>query len=121
MHVSKDLEYNVGSNKTPTDILEKYNISSSKGIEFAEFVRVSEELFASTQPSEDADALDAFVAMGGQPDKTGFVDVDKVAKTLSVFGLRVDCFQVFFICPLSLYLFVFYLIIDVLGLGSSSG
>ena len=43
------------------------------------------------QTSNDDELLDAFVAMGGQPDGEGFIDADKLIKTIKKdFEMTID-------------------------------
>lgn len=52
------------------------------------------QVIASNNPAdsnpEEADTLDAFVAMGGQPDKSGEVSADKLRATIRAFELTLD-------------------------------
>eukprot|EP00164_Ancoracysta_twista_P002586 GFYU01003441.1.p2 GENE.GFYU01003441.1~~GFYU01003441.1.p2 ORF type:complete len:151 (+),score=58.41 GFYU01003441.1:221-673(+) len=43
--------------------------------------------------SDDTDTVDAFVAMGGNNDKSGEIHVDKLRKTIKDFGLTIDIDQ----------------------------
>eukprot|EP00002_Diphylleia_rotans_P002899 TRINITY_DN1189_c0_g1_i1.p1 TRINITY_DN1189_c0_g1~~TRINITY_DN1189_c0_g1_i1.p1 ORF type:complete len:136 (-),score=41.35 TRINITY_DN1189_c0_g1_i1:297-704(-) len=60
-------------------------------IEFSEFLKViASQKAQSVQVDDDSDTVDAFVAMGGNPDKTGQISVDKLIKTIKEFGLTID-------------------------------
>ncbi|KAF4668507.1 hypothetical protein FOZ61_006348 [Perkinsus olseni] len=60
-------------------------------IEFAEFLRAFEKQRGGQSEIEDeADTLDAFVALGGNRDSTGFVDRDKLIKIIKEeFGMTI--------------------------------
>merc|ERR1712087_168242 len=52
-------------------------------IEFAEFLRAFEKQRGGAQELEDElDTLDAFVALGGEPDKSGHVDSDRLVSVV---------------------------------------
>jgi len=52
-------------------------------IEFAEFLRAFEKQRGGQQEIEDEeDTIDAFIALGGEPDKTGFIDIKKLVKVV---------------------------------------
>lgn len=60
-------------------------------IEFAEFLRAFEKQRGGTQELEDElDTLDAFVALGGNPDKTGFIDTQRLVHVVKdEFGMTI--------------------------------
>ncbi|CAE7469327.1 unnamed protein product [Symbiodinium sp. CCMP2456] len=61
-------------------------------IEFAEFLRAFEKQRGGAQELEDElDTIDAFVALGGEPDKTGYIDTQRliqVVKARTAYGLQ---------------------------------
>ena len=60
-------------------------------IDFHDFVRLLEVLKEQFMNSDtDMDTLDAFVAMGGEPDKSGEISASKLTKTIIDFGLTID-------------------------------
>lgn len=63
----------------------------SKEIEFAEFVQAIQINKSMSKRSDDeADTLDAFVALGGNHDKTGKVLVDRLRSILEEFEMKID-------------------------------
>mmetsp|Transcript_48854 Transcript_48854/g.146021 ORF Transcript_48854/g.146021 Transcript_48854/m.146021 type:complete len:149 (-) Transcript_48854:207-653(-) len=60
-------------------------------IEFAEFLRAFEKQRGGTQELEDElDTIDAFVALGGNPDKTGFIDTARLVSVVKdEFGMTI--------------------------------
>merc|ERR1711972_1204637 len=60
-------------------------------IEFAEFLRAFEKQRGGAQELEDElDTLDAFVALGGNPDKTGFIDTQRLVHVVKdEFGMTI--------------------------------
>jgi len=52
-------------------------------IEFAEFLRAFEKQRGGQEELEnEEDTLDAFIALGGEPDKTGFIDIKKLVRVV---------------------------------------
>lgn len=52
-------------------------------IEFAEFLRAFEKQRGGQQEIEDEeDTINAFIALGGEPDKSGFIDTKKLVKVV---------------------------------------
>lgn len=52
-------------------------------IEFAEFLRAFEKQRGGQEELEnEEDTIDAFIALGGEPDKTGFVDIKKLVRVV---------------------------------------
>lgn len=80
----------------PTDeelfvMISQVDEDGSKEIEFVEFVRAIQINKAmSEKSSAEADTIDAFVALGGNADKTGKVNVDKLQMILEDFELSLD-------------------------------
>ena len=50
-------------------------------VPFSEFLKVIEKQ-QSASDEDEGDLLDAFVAMGGNPDKTGFIKKEKLNQTI---------------------------------------
>ncbi|GMH40898.1 hypothetical protein BSKO_08802 [Bryopsis sp. KO-2023] len=60
-------------------------------IEFPEFLRVIEKQKEALALSNDeSDTIDAFVALGGNPDMTGEVSTEKLRQTIKEFELTID-------------------------------
>jgi len=52
-------------------------------IEFAEFLRAFEKQRGGQDEIEnEEDTIDAFIALGGEPDKSGFIDIKKLVKVV---------------------------------------
>lgn len=51
-------------------------------IQFSQFKALVEQKRENERGSSDEDLLDAFVAMGGQPDGDGSIDADKLISTI---------------------------------------
>eukprot|EP00357_Protocruzia_adherens_P000217 CAMPEP_0114998788 /NCGR_PEP_ID=MMETSP0216-20121206/15736_1 /TAXON_ID=223996 /ORGANISM="Protocruzia adherens, Strain Boccale" /LENGTH=149 /DNA_ID=CAMNT_0002363493 /DNA_START=286 /DNA_END=735 /DNA_ORIENTATION=+ len=51
-------------------------------IQFEEFVKVIEKQKAQQSMNDEADMIDAYVAMGGNADKTGHVDAERLIKVI---------------------------------------
>ena len=64
--------------------------SGDGSISFSEFVALLESGANETEDQEEVETLEAFVALGGNPDKTGSVDTDKMKQIISDFGLTVE-------------------------------
>eukprot|EP00697_Spironema_sp_BW2_P008064 gnl/Spiro4/22560_TR11127_c4_g1_i1.p1 gnl/Spiro4/22560_TR11127_c4_g1~~gnl/Spiro4/22560_TR11127_c4_g1_i1.p1 ORF type:complete len:167 (-),score=42.91 gnl/Spiro4/22560_TR11127_c4_g1_i1:40-540(-) len=65
-------------------------------IDFDEFLLVFEAKKRASRTNVlgyDPDTADAFVAMGGKPDRTGDISTDKLRKTVKEFGLTIDIDQ----------------------------
>eukprot|EP00742_Colponemidia_sp_Colp-10_P004939 GILJ01005275.1.p4 GENE.GILJ01005275.1~~GILJ01005275.1.p4 ORF type:complete len:174 (+),score=32.50 GILJ01005275.1:3228-3749(+) len=87
-------------------------------IDFSEFLRVIEKQKNAHEVDDETDMIDAFVAMGGNADKTGSVDSEKLIRVIKYeFGLTIDievCTILlvttpFYLCFLSLNLRSFFL------------
>ncbi|GBF97533.1 hypothetical protein Rsub_10456 [Raphidocelis subcapitata] len=65
---------------------------NSGEIEFSEFCKViiKHKAAAAAKDDAEADTVDAFVALGGNPDKSGNVSTDKLRATIKEFGLTLD-------------------------------
>lgn len=64
---------------------------NSGEIEFPEFLKVlqNQKAIAASRDDEE-DTVGAFVALGGSPDKSGFVSADRLRGTIKDFGLTID-------------------------------
>lgn len=60
-------------------------------IEFSEFLRAFEKQRGGhVDPDEEADTIDAFVSLGGNPDRTGFIENTKLIKVVrDEFGMTI--------------------------------
>eukprot|EP00741_Cyanophora_paradoxa_P007661 tig00001164_g7410.t1 len=66
----------------------------SGGITFSSFLKLIEIQKTRLKAEDDeSDTIDAFVAMGGNPDKTGEIATDKLRKTIKQFELTIDIDQ----------------------------
>lgn len=65
---------------------------NSGQIEFAEFCKViiKHKVASSAKDRAEADTVDAFVALGGNPDKSGKVSTEKLRATIQEFELLLD-------------------------------
>eukprot|EP00163_Fabomonas_tropica_P015000 TRINITY_DN2732_c0_g1_i2.p1 TRINITY_DN2732_c0_g1~~TRINITY_DN2732_c0_g1_i2.p1 ORF type:complete len:141 (+),score=22.87 TRINITY_DN2732_c0_g1_i2:80-502(+) len=60
-------------------------------IEFDEFVKlIANQKVVKTHREDDKDTLDAFVAMGGQRDKSGQISEKRLREVITNFGLTTD-------------------------------
>eukprot|EP00744_Colponema_vietnamica_P001450 GILI01002402.1.p1 GENE.GILI01002402.1~~GILI01002402.1.p1 ORF type:complete len:149 (+),score=45.92 GILI01002402.1:143-589(+) len=85
----------MGQNPTDEEIFQmmsEVDDDMSGQIDFAEFLKVIEKQKQSAQDCEDeTDLIDAFVSMGGNPDKSGKVDAEKLIRVIKhEFGLTID-------------------------------
>ena len=63
----------------------------SNEIDFGEFCKVIQiQKAASAGLSDETDTIDAFIALGGNADKTGNVSADKLRSIIKDFGLTID-------------------------------
>merc|ERR1711935_355625 len=59
---------------------------NSGEIEFAEFLKVIEnQKTTAAKANDETDTLDAFIALGGHPDKTGEISTDKLMAVIKDF------------------------------------
>ncbi|KAF6263019.1 flagellar outer dynein arm light chain 5 [Scenedesmus sp. NREL 46B-D3] len=93
----KELKAALGTmNQHPTDeelfvMIHDVDEDNSGEIEFSEFCKVIVKHKAATAKNGDeCDTLDAFVALGGKPDKTGKISTDKLRATIKAFELTLD-------------------------------
>ena len=60
-------------------------------ISYAQFKHVISEQKKNQSATNDEDTIDAYVAMGGQPDKEGYIDAEKLIKIIKEdFGMTID-------------------------------
>eukprot|EP01028_Stygiella_incarcerata_P009367 TRINITY_DN4425_c0_g1_i1.p2 TRINITY_DN4425_c0_g1~~TRINITY_DN4425_c0_g1_i1.p2 ORF type:complete len:155 (-),score=49.22 TRINITY_DN4425_c0_g1_i1:1075-1539(-) len=80
----------------PTDeevfaLLAECDEDGSGQIDFSEFLRViAKQKQATSKNTVDQDIYEAFVSMGGNADKTGYVRYEKVKEVIDKFGLTID-------------------------------
>ena len=64
---------------------------NSGEIEFSEFLKVIEnQAAAAAAAGDETDTIDAYVALGGNKDKSGCISSDKLINTCKEFGLTID-------------------------------
>ena len=63
---------------------------NSGEIEFSEFLKVIENQAAAAAAGDETDTIDAYVALGGNKDKSGCISSDKLINTCKEFGLTID-------------------------------
>jgi len=84
----------MGQNPTDEEVfqmLSQVDDDGSGSIEFPEFLKVIEaQKEAASAQNDESDLIDAFVAMGGNPDKSGHVEAEKLRRTIKAFELTVD-------------------------------
>jgi len=72
-------------------LISEVDEDSSGAIEFLEFLKMMEQQKArAAAAEEDAETLDAFVALGGNRDRSGSVPVERLKEVCKEFGLNVD-------------------------------
>ena len=83
--------------QTPTqgeihDMIAMVDEDNSGEIDFSEFLSVFESQKRGSADDDDAKAetLEAFVALGGNSDETGYVTRDRLSFVVSKFGLTID-------------------------------
>lgn len=80
----------------PTDeellqMIAEVDDDGSNEIEFSEFLKVIEnQKKRDARADDDSDTVLAYVALGGQPDKTGCISAKKLEATIVQFGLTID-------------------------------
>ena len=73
------------------DMIAQVDEDASGEIEFSEFLQViSLQKEAAAKLGDETDTLEAFAALGGNIDKSGHVDADKLSATILDFGLTID-------------------------------
>mmetsp|Transcript_15900 Transcript_15900/g.67034 ORF Transcript_15900/g.67034 Transcript_15900/m.67034 type:complete len:148 (+) Transcript_15900:3319-3762(+) len=84
----------MGQNPTEEEIFQmisQVDDDNSGEIEFAEFMKVIENQKASAaKASDETDTIEAFVALGGNADKTGEISTEKLRAVVKDFGLTID-------------------------------
>ncbi len=72
-------------------MLSQVDDDGSGSIEFPEFLKVIEaQKEASAAQDDESDLIDAFVSMGGNQDKTGHVESERLRRSIKAFELTVD-------------------------------
>ena len=72
-------------------MLSQIDDDGSGSIEFPEFLKVIEtQKEASAAQNDESDLIDAFVSMGGNPDKSGHVEAERLRRSIKAFELTVD-------------------------------
>jgi calmodulin len=78
----------MGQNPTEEEIFQmisQVDDDNSGEIEFAEFLKVIEnQKTTAAKANDETDTLDAFIALGGHPDKTGEISTDKLMAVIKV-------------------------------------
>ena len=73
------------------DLIATVDADGSGQIDFPEFLTVILNQKAATADQDDeSDTVDAFIALGGNDDKTGQVSTDKLRGIIKDFGLTID-------------------------------
>ena len=84
----------MGQNPTEEEVfqmLAQVDDDGSGTIDFPEFLKVIEQQKEAMEAQGDeTDVQAAWVAMGGEPDKSGEVDVEKLRRTIKAFELTID-------------------------------
>ncbi len=84
----------MGQNPTDEEVfqmLSQVDDDGSGSIEFPEFLKVIEaQKEASAAQNDESDLIDAFVSMGGNPDKSGHVEAERLRRSIKAFELTVD-------------------------------
>eukprot|EP00793_Prasinoderma_coloniale_P006344 PRCOL_00001174-RA len=87
----------LGQNPTEEEIflmISEVDDDNSGEIEFSEFLRVIESQKAKEAArGDESDTIEAFVALGGNADKTGEISTTKLRNTILEFGLTIDIEQ----------------------------
>ena len=78
----------MGQNPTEEEIFQmisQVDDDYSGEIEFAEFLKVIEnQKTTAAKANDETDTIDAFIALGGQPNKTGEISTDKLKEVIKV-------------------------------------
>lgn len=64
--------------------------SGDGSIDFDEFVAVLEAGTRQSESRDEQETVEAFLALGGNADKTGSIDSDKVKQVIAEFGLTIE-------------------------------
>jgi len=73
------------------DMIAEVDADGSGEIDFTEFLRVMvSQKEKQALASDESDTIDAFVALGGGPDKSGEVSTERLRRVVSDFGLTID-------------------------------
>ena len=80
----------------PTDedvflMISQVDDDNSGEIEFSEFLRVIENQHENdADKNDESDTIQAFIALGGNEDKTGTISTEKLTAVCTEFGLTID-------------------------------
>ena len=78
----------MGQNPTEEEIFQmisQVDDDNSGEIEFAEFLKVIEnQKTTAAKANDETDTIDAFIALGGQPNKTGEISTDTLKEVIKV-------------------------------------
>ena len=78
----------MGQNPTEEEIFQmisQVDDDNSGEIEFAEFLKVIEnQKTTAAKANDETDTIDEFIALGGQPNKTGEISTDKLKEVIKV-------------------------------------
>ncbi|GHP10857.1 SH3 domain-containing YSC84-like protein 1 [Pycnococcus provasolii] len=84
----------MGQNPTEEELFQmisQVDDDASGEIEFAEFLKVIEnQKAAQAAADDDSDTVEAFVALGGNPDRSGEISTDKLRAVIQEFQLTID-------------------------------
>jgi len=84
----------IGQNPTDEEIftmIAQVDDDGSGCIELSEFLKVYErQKQIQNEADDETDLIDAFVAMGGNSDKSGRVEAEKLRKTIKAFELTIN-------------------------------
>lgn len=90
----KEAMKSLGQNPTDEEVfglLAQVDTDGSGNIDFQEFLQVIEKQRDSQgDTGEDWDMVSAFVALGGNADKSGEIDIDKLRDMITKFELTID-------------------------------
>ncbi|MGB1599143.1 MAG: EF-hand domain-containing protein [Promethearchaeia archaeon] len=90
----KEAMKSLGQNPTDEEVfglLAQVDTDGSGNIDFQEFLQVIEKQRDSQgDTGEDWDMVSAFVALGGNADKSGEIDIDKLRDMINKFELTID-------------------------------
>ena len=90
----KQMLQSMGQDPSDDEIFEmiaQVDDDGSNEIDFGEFCKVIQiQKAASAGQSDETDTVDAFIALGGNADKSGQVSADKLRGIIKEFGLTID-------------------------------
>eukprot|EP00792_Barthelona_sp_PAP020_P012299 TRINITY_DN690_c0_g1_i1.p2 TRINITY_DN690_c0_g1~~TRINITY_DN690_c0_g1_i1.p2 ORF type:complete len:166 (+),score=61.21 TRINITY_DN690_c0_g1_i1:30-500(+) len=82
-------------NKEPPEeefirLIEHIDDNGTGEIVFNQFLQIISNQKMLARPDDDDDTLEAFVAVGGNPDKSGTVLIETINKTIAAYGLAIN-------------------------------